>query len=395
MTNDSVERTAGKQRIFILAYACLPEEGSEPGAGWEFASAAAELGAVTVLTRREHADKIAEYWHVSGNPRFRIVSPNHRLLKLRVLSKSTYLRYASWMLAARIYLLENCHEGDIVHHVTYASDWLPSPITGVRGTSVWGPVGGATRAPSSLLRRLSRAAALKEVLRMVVGTAFRCTLTRRTILRSNKVIALNEDSSRILAKLRGSEVAILKNAVVRRMPQPRVERTRRMGAPLELIYVGRLVEWKGLGIILPELAAFPEPWKLRVLGQGPDRQRFENLADSLGIAASVEWMGHRSREEVFAYMQAAHALLFPSLHDSAPWTVAEATSMGLPTVCFPLGGAPEMAKELGLLLDPRDVRGSLFSALRRVGIDAKRCGREDFSPEALVSSLRIAYGVRQ
>ena len=40
----------------------------------------------------------------------------------------------------------------------------------------------------------------------------------------------------------------------------------------------------------------------------------------------------------------ADAFLFPSLHDSASFAVAEAVSLGVPVVCLDRGGPPEVAR---------------------------------------------------
>ena len=47
--------------------------------------------------------------------------------------------------------------------------------------------------------------------------------------------------------------------------------------------------------------------------------------------------------------------LFPSLHDEAPWSVAEALSCGLPVACVDRGGPPVVAGAAGVAVESRDV----------------------------------------
>lgn len=46
-------------RVLVSAYACTPGRGSEPGAGWEWAAAAARENWVLLLTRSNNR---AEEW---------------------------------------------------------------------------------------------------------------------------------------------------------------------------------------------------------------------------------------------------------------------------------------------------------------------------------------------
>jgi hypothetical protein len=48
------------------------------------------------------------------------------------------------------------------------------------------------------------------------------------------------------------------------------------------------------------------------------------------------------RAEVFDAFRCADALVFPSFHDSAPWSVAEASSLGCPVVCLDAGGGAQL-----------------------------------------------------
>jgi glycosyltransferase involved in cell wall biosynthesis len=64
----------------------------------------------------------------------------------------------------------------------------------------------------------------------------------------------------------------------------------------------------------------------------------------------------------------ADAMLFPSLHDSAPWAVGEANAIGTPVVCLDLGGPPILAGANGHPVPVTgDVVGNLARALVKAG----------------------------
>jgi glycosyltransferase involved in cell wall biosynthesis len=103
------------------------------------------------------------------------------------------------------------------------------------------------------------------------------------------------------------------------------------------LFVGRLIPWKGLLLAVDSLEFAPD-WRLVVLGDGPDRALAEARAARLGVGDRLEFRGLVSRDEVLRSYRRADALLFPSFHDSAPWAVGEATSLGCPVVCLDVGG---------------------------------------------------------
>ena len=61
------------------------------------------------------------------------------------------------------------------------------------------------------------------------------------------------------------------------VPLPRLQ----LGQPICILFIGRLDSYKRLDWLLESLAAISEPWRLSVVGDGPNRSRFENLAHQL------------------------------------------------------------------------------------------------------------------
>jgi glycosyltransferase involved in cell wall biosynthesis len=100
--------------------------------------------------------------------------------------------------------------------------------------------------------------------------------------------------------------------------------------PFRWLFVGRLQAQKNLGWLLTRLAALKDqPWELHVVGDGPLREEWQRLAETLDIAGRVQWHGWLPREHVRSFYQNSHALAQPSLYEGMANTVLEAMACGL------------------------------------------------------------------
>lgn len=135
-----------------------------------------------------------------------------------------------------------------------------------------------------------------------------------------------------------------------------------------ILTVARLATNKGIGFLIkamPEvLAAHPKAHVL-LAGTGEDRDRLEQLAESLGLRAHIHFLGFR--EDVPELLAASDVFVLPSLDEGLPVALLEAMSMGLIPICSAVGGMPEVVEDgiSGFLVPPADVV-ALAEAIRRV-----------------------------
>jgi 1,2-diacylglycerol 3-alpha-glucosyltransferase len=104
-----------------------------------------------------------------------------------------------------------------------------------------------------------------------------------------------------------------------------------------------------------------------IAGDGPERQKLQTLASTLGIAESIRWLGWQ--EEMSLFYKALDVLLFNSDWDALGLTPLEAMSYGVPVVCSVLnGGLDEIinSDDLGFLLSTHDVETLADLVLRLI-----------------------------
>ena len=112
---------------------------------------------------------------------------------------------------------------------------------------------------------------------------------------------------------------------------------------LHILWSGELQSRKALPILLRALALLEDlPLELRVVGDGPMRQRWSALAEKLGLGARVEFMGRLPFADAVTQMQWADLFAFTSLRDTSGNVVLEALAAGVPVVCFDHQGAGDM-----------------------------------------------------
>lgn len=106
----------------------------------------------------------------------------------------------------------------------------------------------------------------------------------------------------------------------------------------DLVYAGRLIREKRLGVLLEALARFPADRRptLAIYGEGPDRAALEAQSVSLGIAESVVFHGHvDGSEELWRRIRAARVAVQPSSREGFGIFPLEAMALGVPVIYCP------------------------------------------------------------
>jgi glycosyltransferase involved in cell wall biosynthesis len=108
-----------------------------------------------------------------------------------------------------------------------------------------------------------------------------------------------------------------------------------------VLFVGKLVQYKGIETLLQAWHLLNEPIPLKVVGQGP----LEILLKS-NLPSNVEYLGSLPREQVLSLMQDASFLVFPSeWYEPFGMVIIEGFTTGLPVVASRLGGITEIVRD--------------------------------------------------
>lgn len=131
-----------------------------------------------------------------------------------------------------------------------------------------------------------------------------------------------------------------------------------------VIFVGRLVEKKGCGILIGALSLMGANGmrvRLVVVGDGPQREELERQSKELGVAA--DFVGTQPASEIRTLYARARVFCLPSITaangdaEGLPIAILEAQASGLPVVTSARGGATEgiLDRQTGFAVSERDV----------------------------------------
>lgn len=151
--------------------------------------------------------------------------------------------------------------------------------------------------------------------------------------------------------------------------------------PFVWLSVGRLRREKDHATLLRAWALMDRGTaRLRLVGDGPMEPTLRRLAEDLGVAGSVQFVG--AVNDLGPDYDAAHAVVLSSWTEGSPNSVLEALAHGRPVVATAVGGTPEALPDgAGLLVPARDAQAlaaamdKLMRRTRRQRIEMGAVGR--------------------
>lgn len=244
----------------------------------------------------------------------------------------------------------------IIHDALYASSQLAARYA------------RRLRKPWLLVQHIGVIPYTSPVLRLAMGAANR-VVARPLVRRAPQTVFISDLVRQFFSpQLREDGHALLFNGVdhaLFRAPDPgeRVALKQRLGLGdrLQLLFVGRFVEKKGLAV-LRALAVLRPDWDFLVAGGGPVDPRAWGLPN-------VRVLGRKTRSELADLYRASDALVLPSVGEGFPLVVQEAMASGLPVFCgLDSAGADPAAREMlhGIEVDPADASGSAARFARAI-----------------------------
>jgi glycogen(starch) synthase len=139
-----------------------------------------------------------------------------------------------------------------------------------------------------------------------------------------------------------------------------------------LLAIGRLVPQKGFDLLIDAYARARPSLDLVIAGDGPEEIRLRQLADQLGVAESVQFVGAVDRRSAAALFLGSEFVAVPSRADEGlPLVVVEAMTAGRPLLVTDTGGVREAVRpDRSALVVPKGDVTALAESLTSLSEDA-------------------------
>lgn len=129
---------------------------------------------------------------------------------------------------------------------------------------------------------------------------------------------------------------------------------------LAIGFVGRLIHEKGLDLLFRAAVKLVGRWTITVVGTGPAQEELEGLAERLGIAGRVTWLGALPRAAVDLVWPRLDVVVVPSRNtprwvEATPRAALDAMAHGIAVVGSTGGALPETIADAGLVVPEEDV----------------------------------------
>ena len=346
-------------RVLLSAYQCGSGMGSVSQIGWEWYQRLSKVCQITLLTHIRNREAleasgipvedssvifIDTEWF--AGPLYRFASfcfPRSEHPRFLVASLDFFVY--DWLAVRKAsQLIKSGQDWDVVHEVTPVSPMAATRLYKLGIPLVLGPWNGAMASPTTFpeimkaeskwlypLRNFGR------VIDFLIGStrnaALILTATRSTLA---GISAGNRSKCRFLLE-NGVDLNLFKFQEWPSAPSD--------SNPLHIVFVGRLLPFKGVSMLLEALNAVSFPVQLTIVGEGPERVNLETLTAEFGISEKVEFTGNLPLNEIGKIMQQAHVFCLPSVRESGGAVLLEAMAVGRPVIAIDFGGPAEIVDE--------------------------------------------------
>lgn len=333
--------------IFLGVYACEPNNGSEPEVGWQMVNQIAKLlpnDNIYALTKKNNKEKI-EAVEYQKNINFIYYEPPKWLTFWKKGGRGIRTYYYLWMIGANLHVRKKNIHFDIIHHITFVNDWLPSfnfLLKNDKNKFIWGPIGSHDPIERKFLDGTKKR--IVENIRILLQKIFRnfdpffyFTKNRADcIIGINKNVANKLNLSNMKKFLSEPAIGIEEELLTNTLKQMKNEK-------FTIISVGRLIYIKNFKLSILSFAKFLKSnptiinINLQIIGEGSDKKELINLAKKLNVLEFIEFTGNIPLKDVQEKFAKANLFLFPTL-ENAGFVTLEAMTNSLPVLAMKYGG---------------------------------------------------------
>lgn len=328
----------------ISAYSINPYKGSEDAVGWNWLvqihkHSDKDKDKIYVVTRAYNAegtlDGIKKY--NMKNVELVLVDTYKFINDFRI--KYPFFHHAYYMLwqsLAYKWAKNSKIKFDVIHHVTMGNYRITGNMCKFKKAyTIFGPVGGGQVTPPSL-KCYYKTQKIYENYRELINKIFMYFPSyKRKLKKFNSIYAVNKETQKIIEKISGRNCNLLPEIAVSKELQ-NLEISKVPSNEVKLIYVGRLIELKGIMFLIDVIKEIKtsKKFKLTLYGSGELENDIRKKIKQYSLEDKIELYGEFEHTKISQIYREADIFVHPTFRDSGGAVFIEAMSHKLPIVAL-------------------------------------------------------------
>lgn len=330
--------------ILLSSYSINPYKGSEDAVGWNWLLQVAKHynkpnDKIYVVTKKFNEKDTVKGIKELGlnNVELIIVDvPNHLNWFREKHSMFHHMYYILWQNEAYKWAKKSKIKFDIIHHVTMGNYRITGSMCKFKNAyTIFGPVGGGQVTPPSL-KCYYKTQKIYENYRELINKIFMYFPSyKRKLKKFNSIYAVNEETQKIIEKISGRNCNLLPEIAVSKELQ-NLEISKVPSNEVKLIYVGRLIELKGIMFLIDVIKEIKtsKKFKLTLYGSGELENDIRKKIKQYSLEDRIELYGEFEHTKISQIYREADIFVHPTFRDSGGAVFIEAMSHKLPIVAL-------------------------------------------------------------
>lgn len=335
-------------KIFVSAYACEPDLGSEIGVGWHWVREMSKYFDLWVLTRKSNQTNIEKWLNRNQLPNkinfiYYDLPAKMRFWKKGLRGVRTYYILWQYLTNSIVRRTMELNQIEIFHLLTYGNALWSVSRYGQSKFFIWGPTGVGDYIPFEFSNHYGVKWQFIELIRSLVMKTLSLNIGfRKRCKNADLILCKTEVTKKSIPEKFRHKAVLFTDVAVEPSNATHISKSSSDSSDLvRYLAVGRLDPWRGFDLLVEAFANAvqqTENIRLEIVGDGSDRKRLQSLIFKYHLENYITLTGFVSKEEYSSKMAQCDVVVNPCLKEGGVTTAFDSMSFGKPLICIDTGG---------------------------------------------------------
>lgn len=370
--------------ILLSAYSINPYKGSEDAVGWNWALTLSRRlpdSTIYIITKRFNENDTRRGIEEFGlkNVKLIIVDVPNLLNWFREKhSKFHHAYYILWQKIAYNWVKKSSIKFDIIHHITMGDFRIPGYMYKIKDAhTIFGPVGGGQCTPKAL-KCYERSKSAEKAREIINNNISHLKIYKKAIRSFDDVYAINVETENLISKALGKKCKICEElAITKSFSNLNIKE--RNNDKIQILFVGRLIEKKGLMLLIDIFKTIDknENLHLSIYGCGPLENEIKSEIKSNCLESMITVMGKVEYTKIIDAYKEADIFIMPSLRETSGNVLIEALASKIPVIALNMSFASKLNElDCGKFINFNQSKGKIIDDFAKAIIELKNDKKE-------------------